>query len=89
MNGMEKGKSGKQPSAKHQQEHIDILLNCMQKLEKSKTGPLLNLFYSFMVGLLSSCLAKRITKAHGALGVIIGLASFMYSRKLNRPCIKE
>lgn len=89
MNGAEHKQRAGQPVGKPHQEPIDVLLSCMERLERSKTGPLLNLFYSFIVGLLSSCLARRVTKAHGVLGVVVGLASFVYNRRVTRSMLKH
>jgi uncharacterized membrane protein YoaK (UPF0700 family) len=64
------------------QEPMDILLSSLDQIQRSKTRKLLNIVYSLIVGVLSSSLTKRLTKAHKMFGVLVALLSFMYSRRI-------
>jgi hypothetical protein len=65
------------------QESMDILLSSLERVKRSKSRRLLNIVYSLIVGVLSSSLTKRLTKAHRMLGVVVALLSFLYSRQIN------
>jgi hypothetical protein len=74
--------SGKTTDLLPSQEPMDILLSSLNNVERSKTRRLLNIVYSLIVGVLSSSLTKRLTKAHKVFGMAVALVSFLYSRRI-------
>jgi uncharacterized membrane protein YoaK (UPF0700 family) len=58
-------------------------MRALSNPRQTKTERLLNIFYSFMVGVFSSFLTKRYTKAHSLLGVVLAMASYNLSRRIS------